>query len=267
MTRGKTVSSFRAAAPGRWCTTVDSERSSNQIQEDIWTSLNSAMNIAQMVIPRRKLMQALMLPTACNILDDGTYGRTRTTFEGRTFHTSTLISKNYYDVLGLTPRASDAQVKSAYYRLSKQFHPDLNKSKDAKNKFAEISEAYETLGNRARRRIYDGAPQRSRVGLQSTSRGKRVDAEYDNLRKTSGQFKHRPSTPMTGKTANFNFDEHYKQHYGELFEQTRILRQKQRQYEYYAQRYEWDKVGFSPFWIVVPFFAACVFVGIIMYPE
>ena len=202
-------------------------------------------------------MHALGLPTTCNILDSGTYERIHSIFGIRTFRTTTVPSKNYYDILGVTPGASEAQIKSAYYSLSKQFHPDVNKSEDAKKKFAEISEAYETLGNRGRRRIYDGRPPRSRVGLQSTARGGRVHAENDNFRKTSGQFKRRPDTPMTGKTANFNFDEFYRQHYGETLRKTRILRhhQKQQQYYYQKQQHENENKGSAAEFFI------CTFIG------
>ena len=225
------------------------------------------MNIAKMVIPRQKLIHALILPTACNILDNCTHGRTLTTFGARTFYTSTVLSKNYYDVLGLTPRASEAQIKSAYYTLSKQFHPDVNKSADAKHKFAEISEAYETLGNRARRRIYDGMPQRSRVGLQSTARGRSFDAEYDNFRKSAGQFKQRPSAPMTGKTAHFDFDEFYRQHYGEALRETRNLRQKRKQFEHYDRMNKWERVPMGLIYAILGGFAISVMYTIVASNE
>lgn len=63
--------------------------------------------------------------------------------------------KNYYQVLGVTPKCTDARVKQAYYRLSKVYHPDVNKSKEAVEKFHEITEAYEILSNSALRKSYD----------------------------------------------------------------------------------------------------------------
>ncbi|XP_066983348.1 uncharacterized protein [Macrobrachium rosenbergii] len=63
--------------------------------------------------------------------------------------------RNYYDTLGITPKATHAQVKNAYYDLSKRYHPDQYKGNDGSLKFREITEAYEVLGNFQKRRMYD----------------------------------------------------------------------------------------------------------------
>ena len=55
---------------------------------------------------------------------------------------------NYYKVLGLTPKATQTEIKAAYYKLTKIFHPDVNddQSADAAEKFRQITSAYEVLG-------------------------------------------------------------------------------------------------------------------------
>jgi len=64
--------------------------------------------------------------------------------------------KDYYKVLGLTPAATQAEVKRAYRRLALEHHPDRNPGDpDAAVRFIEISEAYETLSDPARRAAYD----------------------------------------------------------------------------------------------------------------
>lgn len=63
--------------------------------------------------------------------------------------------KNYYSILGVTPDSSTSEVKSAYRKLARKFHPDINKAPDSIQKFKDISEAYETLSNETKRKQYD----------------------------------------------------------------------------------------------------------------
>jgi len=64
-------------------------------------------------------------------------------------------SKNYYDILGVDKKADSSDIKKAYRRLAIQYHPDKNKSPGAEDKFKEISQAYEVLGDPEKRRNYD----------------------------------------------------------------------------------------------------------------
>ena len=63
--------------------------------------------------------------------------------------------RDYYDVLGLSKGASEDEIKKAYRKLAKQYHPDINKSPDAEAKFKEINEAYEVLSDSQKRSNYD----------------------------------------------------------------------------------------------------------------
>ncbi len=64
--------------------------------------------------------------------------------------------KNLYDVLGVSNSASEAEIKSAYRKLARKYHPDLNKdNKSAADKFKEVSSAYEILGDKEKRQKYD----------------------------------------------------------------------------------------------------------------
>jgi len=67
-------------------------------------------------------------------------------------------NKDYYKILEIEKDASEEDIKLAYRRLAKKFHPDLNKTDpEAKEKFIELHEAYDTLNDPQRRKIYDQA--------------------------------------------------------------------------------------------------------------
>lgn len=63
--------------------------------------------------------------------------------------------KDYYKALGVGKNATRDEIKAAYKRLAKQYHPDLNKSSDASEKFKEINEAAAVLGDEQKRAQYD----------------------------------------------------------------------------------------------------------------
>src|SRR5437762_12001768 len=63
------------------------------------------------------------------------------------------FEKDYYKALGVSQSASDKEVKAAYRKLSKQYHPDANKGSE--ERFKEISAAYDVLGDTAKRKEYD----------------------------------------------------------------------------------------------------------------
>jgi len=66
------------------------------------------------------------------------------------------MSKNYYEILGVSRDANETDIKKAYRKLSKQYHPDLNPdNKEAEDKFKEIAEAYEILSNPQKKQNYD----------------------------------------------------------------------------------------------------------------
>ncbi len=62
---------------------------------------------------------------------------------------------DYYDTLGVNRNASEAEIKQAFRKLARQYHPDVNKEPDAETRFKEINEAYETLRDPQKRRAYD----------------------------------------------------------------------------------------------------------------
>ncbi len=65
------------------------------------------------------------------------------------------MAKDYYEILGIRKNASQEDIRRAYKKLAKQFHPDVNREKDAEQKFKETQHAYSVLSDEAKRRNYD----------------------------------------------------------------------------------------------------------------
>ncbi|MGE8206191.1 molecular chaperone DnaJ [Heyndrickxia sp. NPDC080065] len=66
-----------------------------------------------------------------------------------------MSKRDFYEILGLEKNASKEDIKKAYRKLSKKYHPDINKAEDAADKFKEVKEAYEVLSDDQKRDHYD----------------------------------------------------------------------------------------------------------------
>lgn len=109
------------------------------------------------------------------------------------------MSKNYYDVLGVSKTASQDEIKKAYRKLARKYHPDLNpNNKEAELKFKEISEAYAVLSDPEKRKQYDTL---GHEAFTSSGQGYNFsDMNFEDLR----HF----------RTENFNFEDIFAEFFG-----------------------------------------------------
>ncbi len=85
------------------------------------------------------------------------------------------MAKNYYEVLGVSKTASEDEIKAAFRKLARQYHPDLHPGDEAAaNKFKEVNEAYETLSDQQKRSEYDNAQS---AGAEGAGFGARAGGE------------------------------------------------------------------------------------------
>ncbi len=76
--------------------------------------------------------------------------------------------KDYYKILGVSRTATPDEIKRAFRKLAREYHPDKNKSADAEDKFKEINEANEVLSDAEKRRAYDALGANWKAGQQFT---------------------------------------------------------------------------------------------------
>ncbi len=128
----------------------------------------------------------------------------------------------YYEILGVTPTATQAQVKTAYYKQSFIYHPDRNASSDeATVRFSEINEAYTVLGNKALRKKYDRGLL-SRSDLVATGRPSGKDTTGSSGTRQTGSRRSVMGADSRGGV--FDFDKFFKAHYGEQLQREKHVR-------------------------------------------
>ncbi|KAG7303620.1 hypothetical protein JYU34_012151 [Plutella xylostella] len=138
----------------------------------------------------------------------------------RRFGTTTVACVSHYDVLGVTPKANQGEIKSAYYKLSMQYHPDkASNNAESAEKFRQITEAYEVLGNLRLKKMYDKG---LLVGRESKIREYHPEPEPTDptLKFYKSRTKRTVIPTMDGKTPIYDFDSWAKNHYGETFKKS-----------------------------------------------
>lgn len=91
--------------------------------------------------------------------------------------------KDYYEILGVQKNADEKEIKSAYRKLARKFHPDVNKASGSAEKFKDINEAYEVLSDKDKRGRYDSLGSNWQQGSDFTP-----PPGYENININFGDF-------------------------------------------------------------------------------
>ncbi|XP_076684263.1 uncharacterized protein LOC143377153 [Andrena cerasifolii] len=124
--------------------------------------------------------------------------------------------KTHYDTLKVSPNATHNEIKSAYYKLTLQYHPDKNKSDSAREMFQDISNAYEVIGNYQTRKQYDRS----------------IAVKYGNVNQMQRPTATDSGTASPSSQVHYDFDEWTRAHYSSAFKTTQ---KKKYVYKMYTQ--------------------------------
>lgn len=132
---------------------------------------------------------------------------------------NTMRFASHYDVLGVTPKANQSEIKSAYYKLSMLHHPDKTNDDASLKKFRAITEAYEILGNVRLKKMYDKG---LFGGLQSTYKPEQEPPDPILKFYKSRSTKQVAPKMTDGRTPIYDFDAWSKEHYSSIFQKTQF---------------------------------------------
>lgn len=123
--------------------------------------------------------------------------------------------KDYYKILGVEKNATEAQIKSAYRKLAKKYHPDVDKSASAQEKFKDINEAYEVLSDKQKRSRYDSLGSNWQAGQDYTP-----PPGFENFNFNFNDFTSHSTNNYTNFEDLGGFSDFFKSMFGDFSQQT-----------------------------------------------
>lgn len=124
--------------------------------------LGASAKIRTLASPRSTMFSDYSCPALLNMVPS------KNPHRQRGYRLIVRANSDYYSLLGVSKNASKSEIKSAYRKLARSYHPDVNKEPGAEEKFKEISNAYEVLSDDEKRQIYD---QYGEAGLKGAGMG------------------------------------------------------------------------------------------------
>lgn len=115
-----------------------------------------------------------------------------------------MPERDYYEVLGLPPTATDEQIRRRFRELARKYHPDVNRSPDAEHRFKEITEAYRVLSSPSQRADYDmmrRSAQSARTGSNGFTSPPPHARQSQRPRRRAGAQQQRPTSSHTSYTS------------------------------------------------------------------
>ncbi|MDF9823659.1 molecular chaperone DnaJ [Breznakia sp. PF5-3] len=99
-----------------------------------------------------------------------------------------MAKRDYYEILGLAKDANEQDIKKAYRKMAKKYHPDVNDGKDAEEKFKEVNEAYEVLSDPQKKATYDQFGHAGLDGAQGFGGGGQGFSDFGGFEDIFGSF-------------------------------------------------------------------------------
>lgn len=147
--------------------------------------------------------------------------------------------KDYYKILGLNKKADEKEIKSAYRKLARKYHPDVNKAPESVEKFKDINEAYEVLSDKEKRYRYDSLGSNWQQGADFTPPPgfENINIDFGDLRGFSSRGRGRRFSQGGTNFDEFGgFSDFFRSIFGEAGEPSQKQQHKTSSQAYQAQK-------------------------------